>query len=260
MADYDVLGNIAIIKSEIKGRKKSKKQKIAQADKLLKVPSVKTILEKSDKIKGRLRKIPIKYVKGERNLVADYKENNCKFKFDVSTCYFSSRLSNDRKRVALKIKKKNKILVMFAGIGVYPIVIYKYSKPAEIVGVEISKECCKYFKENLKLNKIPKERIKIVQGDVKRKVDKKLGKFDVIIMTRPNLKDSFLKYGFKVCSKGTRIFYHLFCKDSDLKKELKKLKAEAADLGRKIKINKINFAGEIAPYKHRYMIEMGVLK
>jgi tRNA G37 N-methylase Trm5 len=38
---------------------------------------------------------------------------------------------------------------MFAGIGVYPIVIYKYKRPMKIVGIELGRECCKYFKENL---------------------------------------------------------------------------------------------------------------
>ncbi len=37
------------------------------------------------------------------NNIKDY----CLFKFNVKTCYFSSRLSNERKEIAGKIKKKN---------------------------------------------------------------------------------------------------------------------------------------------------------
>lgn len=278
MADYDIFGNIAIIKSE----KKTRKQKLIQAKELLKKPSIKTVLEKSTDVKGRLRTIKTKYIAGEKNLIARYNENGCAFKFNVETCYFSPRLSNDRKEIALRIKKKNKVLVMFAGAGPYPIVFYKYSKPEKIIAVEIGKECCKYFKENLKLNRIPEGKIEIIQGDVKKKITGNLGNpkksdkifgtsktnkikksfegFDIIMMARPNLKNTFLKQGLSVSKKGTIIFYHLFCRDEDLEKEITKLQKESIKLKRKIKIKNIKQVGEIAPYKHRYRLEIEVLK
>ena len=255
MADYDILGNIAIIKSE----NKTKKQKLVQAKKLLQQPSIKTVLEKSGNIKGRLRTIKPKFIAGEKNFIADYKENACRFKFDVRTCYFSPRLSNDRKQVALKIKKKDKVLVMFSGVGVYPIIINKYSHPKQIIAIELGKDCCKYAKENLRLNQM-QEDIKIIQGDVKKKITKELGKFDVIMMARPNLKPSFLEYALRVSKKGTKIFYHLFCHKDNLKDELKKLELEAKKLKRKIKIKDVVIAGDIAPYKFRYRVEMIVKK
>ena len=254
MADYDLLGNIAIIK----GEGKSKKEKIAQAKELLKVPSIKTVLEKISNVKGRLRVVKVKHVLGKRNLIADYKENNCRFRFNVEKCYFSPRLSNDRKEVALKVKKKDKVLVMFAGVGSYPIVIQKLSKPAKIIGIEIGRECCKWFRENLRSNKM-ENKVEIIQGDVKKKVDKNLGKFDVVMMARPKLKDSFLEYAFKVSKKGTKIFYHGFCRDEDLDNLIKGIKEESKIFGKRIKVNKILKAGEIAPYKHRWRIEIGVL-
>ena len=150
MASYDIIGNIAIIKSE----GKSKKEKLAQAKKLLKVPSIQTVLEKAGKVKGRLRTIKPKFVAGEKNFIANYKENACRFKLDVRTCYFSPRLSNDRKQVALKIKMKDKVLVMFSGVGVYPIIISKYKNPVKIIAVELGRDCNKYAKENLRLNQM----------------------------------------------------------------------------------------------------------
>jgi len=255
MASYDILGNIVIIK----GEGKSKRQKVVQAKKLLKNPNIKTVLEKIGNVHGRLRTINVKHIAGKKNLIALHKENDCMFKFNVKTCYFSSRLSNERKSIAQKIKKKDRILVMFAGVGVYPIVIYKYVKPKEIIGVEIGRDCSKYFKENLKLNKISFERIKIIQGDVKRKVNRGLGKFDVVIMTRPNLKHSFLEQGFSVCKKDTKIFYYGFCRDNEIKSLVKDIKEEAKKFKKKIKILRVVKAGEIAPYKFRYRIEIKVL-
>ena len=259
MADYDIIGNIAIIKGEVNGKKKSRKEKLEEAKGLLKIPSVKTVLEKVSNVKGRLRTISVKHILGERNLVAVHKENSCLFKFDISSCYFSPRLSGERKEIAGRIKKNDSVLVMFAGIGVYPIVICKYSKPSRIVGVEIGRECCKYFQENLVLNKMI-NKIKIIQGDVKKKVNEGLGKFDVVVMSRPNLKESFLKQGLLASKKGTKIFYYGFCNVDEKDKMAEDLVKEAKNLKRKIKIIKVAKAGEIAPYKFRYRFEIRVLR
>ena len=255
MADYDILGTIAIIKSE----GKTKEEKTAQAEKILKEkPSVKTVLEKSSNVKGRLRTIKTKHLAGKKNLIATCRENNCTFKFNVETCYFSPRLSNERQAIAEKIKSSQKVLVMFAGVGPFPIIIYKIAKPKKITAVELGKDCCKYFKENLKLNKIPSGKIEIIQGDAKKKITSKFQKFDIVIMTRPNLKESFLKQGLLASKKGTIIYYYCFGRDSEIKQQIKQLEREAKKLKRKIKIKEIKKAGEIAPFKHRWRVEIKV--
>ncbi len=252
---YDIFGNIAILK----GEGKTKKEKITEAKKLLSKPGVSTVLEKATNVRGRLRTIKTKYLLGKRTLIAEHKENMCVFHFNVETCYFSPRLANERQRISEKINMNDKVLVMFAGVGVYPIVIYKYKKPLKIVCVEIGKECCKYFKENLLLNRIPPGKIEVIAGDVKKKINSRLGKFDVVIMARPNLKESFLKYGLYACKKGTRLFYYGFCNDDEIKGLVKELIDEARRLKRKIKMIDVIHACEIAPYKHRYRIEFRVM-
>lgn len=185
------------------------------------------------------------------------------FKFNVETCYFSPRLANERQIIAGKVKRSDKVLVMFAGVGVYPIVIYKNSKSRKVVGIELGRECIKYFKENLKLNKVPKERINVIQGDVKKKINeefiKKHGKFDIVVMARPNLKESFLKFGLLACKRGTKLFYYGFCRNNELEKMKKDLEKEAKKLKRKIRIGNVVKAGEIAPFKYRWRIEIDVL-
>ena len=78
-------------------------------------------------------------------------------------------------------------------------------------------------------------------------------------MARPNLKDSFLKYGLMAAKKNSRIFYHGFWRESEKDKEIKKLISEAKKLRRKIKIINIKEIGDIAPYEHRYRVEIRAL-
>ena len=112
---FDIIGNIAIVKFQKEVNFKEKKEFAREL--LKKNKSVRTVLEKTGKFKGRLRKQTTKYIAGEKTKEALYRENGCMFRFNVDDTYFSSRLSNERKEIAHKIRKGDKVLVMFAGIS-----------------------------------------------------------------------------------------------------------------------------------------------
>ncbi|HEB47203.1 MAG TPA: hypothetical protein ENI22_01930 [Candidatus Pacearchaeota archaeon] len=253
---FDVLGNIAIVKFSRNTKVKTKKQ---FANKLLRQnKSVKTVLEKTGKFKGRLRKQVTKHIAGEETKEALYKENGCVFRFNIDKTYFSPRLSNERKELSKLVKKGEEVLVMFAGVGPYPIVIAKNSQAKKVHSNEINREANKYAKLNIELNKL-KNKVELLQGDIKRIAKKIKKKFDVIVMPRPKLKDSFLREAFMLSKKGTRIFYYDFCKEDEIDLIINKVKFSAKKNKKRIKILKIKKAGEIAPYKIRVRVDFGVL-
>ncbi len=251
---FDVLGNIAIVNFP-KEFKQSEKKKFAE--KILKDnKSIKTVLEKVGKVKGRLRKPTTKYLAGEKTKEVLYKENNCLFRFNVDTTYFSPRLSNERKEIAKLIKKNENVLVMFAGVAPFSIVIAKNSKAKRVVSVEINRVASKYAKLNVELNKV-KGKVEIIQRGVKKfSIDEK---FDVIVMPRPQLKESFLEQAFGLSKKGTRIYYYDFCKVGNEKLIVEKIMGEAKKAKKKIKILKMKKAGEIAPFKIRIRVDFKVI-
>lgn len=264
MANYDILGNIAIIKFQ---NKETKKEKLSKAKQLLQqYKTVKAVLEKANKVSGRLRTIKTKHLLGEKTLEADYLENGCRFKFNVETCYFSPRLANERLEIAKLInreieKRKLKnasVLVIFSGIGPFSIVISKHSKANKIVSIELGKECCKYASKNAIINKA--WNLEIIQGDVKKQIKNLKERFDFIVMPRPNLKETFLVQAFAVSKKSTKIIYYGFCSEKNLEKMLDQLHKEAKQEKKKIKITNIKQAGDIAPYEHRYRIEIELAK
>ena len=162
---FDVLGNIAIVNFP---RKFLQGAKIKFAKKLLKEQkSIKTVLEKIGKVKGRLRKISTKHLAGEKTKEVLYRENGCVFRFNIDTTYFSPRLSNERNEIAEEIKKQENVLVMFAGVAPFSIVIAKNSKCNKVYSNEINREANKYAKLNIGLNKL-KDKVELVSGDIKR--------------------------------------------------------------------------------------------
>src|SRR3989344_4513695 len=215
---FDVFGNIALIKFD-RSMSLSDKKKYA-LNYLVSHKSVTTVLEKTGKFSGRLRTLKTRWLAGDKTLEALYRENGCEFRFNVESCYFSPRLSEERKNIASFVKKGERVLVMFAGVGPFPIVIGKHSKSSEVFSVELGRDCCKYALENVRRNKLI-DKVKIVQGDVRRVIGanrKVSGKFDRIVMARPNLSDSFLDVAFSLCKKGTVIHYYGFYFEEDVDK------------------------------------------
>ncbi len=253
---FDVFGNIALVKFSKDTKLKDKKQ---FANKLLKNnKSIKTVLEKIGKFQGRLRKQVTKYLAGDKTKEVLYKENNCVFRFNIDETYFSPRLSNERKELANKMKKGDLVLVMFAGVAPFPIVIAKNSKAKKVFSNEINRKANKYAELNISLNKV-KDKVELIPGDIKRIAPKLKEKFNVIVMPRPKLKDTFLHEAFKLSKKGTRIYYYDFCKVDKIDFIVEKVKAEAKRFKKKIRILKIKKAGEIGPYKFRIRIDFKVL-
>jgi len=257
MANYDIVGNIAIVKFS-KGESVKNKKKFAE--KLLKShKNIRTVLEKAGKFSGRLRTNKTKHVLGEKTKEVLYRENGCEFRFNVDTCYFSPRLSSERKEIAAMCKKGENVIVMFGGVAPFAIVIAKNSKAGRIVSVELSRECSKYAMDNVKRNKTGN--VEIVQGDVRRVIPKLREKFDRVVMARPNLKDDFLDVAFKCIKKNGMIYYYGFYDEAEMiahaLEEL--IEKRAKEAGKKIKIIGIKKAGDIGIRKYRYRADVKVL-
>ena len=258
MKSYDNFGNIVVVRFPKSFSLKDKKK---IAEKILKEQKgVRTVLEKKEKIKGRLRKLSTGYIAGEKTKEVLYRENGCVFRFNMDETYFSPRLSNERKEIASKIKLGNRVLVMFAGVAPYSIVIAKLSKAKKVFSNEINRQANKYAELNIKLNKV-KDRIELLNGDIKRLVrtGKVKQKMDVIVMPRPQLKETFLNEAFLLSKRGTRIYYYDFCRIDEIDSVTDKIKKTAKMLKKKIKILKIKKAGELAPYKIRLRVDFVIL-
>ncbi|MFH1521535.1 MAG: hypothetical protein ABIF18_01100, partial [archaeon] len=245
----DIVGDIAILKFPRRTLwivKKLKARKFLRQNKTLK-----TVVEKVEGFSGELRTLKTKYLAGIKTKEATYKENQCVFKFNIDEAYFSPRLSNERKVIADEIvklcrRKNTRVLVMFAGIAPYPIIIAKKLKQAKkhavIISNELNKKANESAKKNISMNKLS-DYITLVDGDAKKLPEKIKEKFDIIVMPRPNLEDTFLKTALKLSKKGTIIFYHGFGTREEVLDEIDR------DTKGKIGKIKIRKAGDIGAYK-----------
>jgi len=202
VASFDLIGDIAII--EIPEALEKHEAKIGEA--LLCVhKNLKTVLKKLGPMEGEYRTRKLKCIAGEDRTETIYKESGVRMRFDVAKVYFSVRLATERKRIADLVQDGEKVLVMFAGVGPFALVIAKNKPNSRITAVELNPEAVRYMKENIALNKM--QNIEAVEGDVKKVFFDKSG-YDRVIMPLPKGAHEFLDVAYSaVKNKGTIHFY-----------------------------------------------------
>jgi len=173
----------------------------------------------------------IKSRNSNKSLETIHNENKCQFKLDLNKVYFSTKTSFERQRIASLAKENEVIGVFFAGVGPYAIIVAKHSKASKIIGFELNPSACKYFKENIELNKL-ESKVECVKGDLKKTYKKFKNKFDRILMIHPTENELFLKHALYCLKKNGIIHFQKIVERLDacdyaialIKKRVKKFK------------------------------------
>ncbi|MBI4162131.1 MAG: class I SAM-dependent methyltransferase family protein [Candidatus Aenigmarchaeota archaeon] len=215
---FDVIGNkdkaVAII--EIPEQLQEKKKIVAEG--LMKQhKNVKSVLEKSSPRKGEFRIRKMKLIAGLRNTEVIHLENKCRYFLDPKTSYFSPREGTERQRILEHVRENETVMVFFAGVGPFAIQIAKHKKAARIIGIEKNLAAVKYFRKNIKLNKLT--HVEAVLGDVKTKSKKYYGQCDRIIMPLPETAENYLEYAINCLKDNGMIHLYFFCEEENLEKK-----------------------------------------
>lgn len=253
-SSFDMVGSIIIFSGFPK--QLSKKEKIIGNGILKNFRHFKSVFKKTKKYSGKFRTTKLKLLAGENNKETIHKENNVRLKLNVEKVYFSARLSEERKRIAKKVRKNEKILVMFSGMAPYPIVISKNTKAKEIIGIEINPIAHRYALENIKLNKIAN--IKSFLGDAKKVMPNLREKFDRIIMPLPKGAENFLGLALsKIKGKGIIHFYS-FAEENNYGNIKKIINNECEKKKKECRILNIVKCGQFSPRVFRVCVDFRV--
>ncbi len=224
---------------------------------LTKHKHVKTIMRKTGEVSGEFRVAKYEIIYGcETETIA--KEFGCRFKVDPTKAYYTSKLSGERERIARLVSPNERVLVMFAGVGPYAILIAKLAKPREVIGIELNPEAVKYFRENVRLNKL-EGKVKVIEGDVRDVVPKLEGEFDRIVMPAPYNAEDFIDIAVKKIKKGGYIHFYTFAGEGDVKRKADEIKKRFSEFGCEIEIVFWRECGNFAPRVNRYVYDIKVL-
>jgi tRNA (guanine37-N1)-methyltransferase len=259
VSSFDIIGSrdkaVAII--EIPDELKNKEIKIAKKI-MNRHKNVKSVLKRISERKGIFRTRQYKLLIGDKNTEVVHKEHGCKFKLDPMKVYFSEREGTERLRISKQVKSKETVMLMFAGVGPYGIIILKKQPLAKVIVIEINPVAFEYMKENIRINRMSDRMIPIL-GDVEKKVEKWYGKCDRAIMPLPHESLKFLTKAYRCLkSKGGIIHLYIIEKEENVKQEAEKIVADLIKkTQRKIKF-KIKNVLPYSPGKSKYCLDIKV--
>ncbi len=251
VTSFDVIGDIAII--EVPNELETREKQIGKA--VLETQSVKTVRKKG-KHTGKFRTMKTDFLAGKDREVTVHKEHGVRMKVNVDETYFSPRLSHERKKIAEKVSKGEKIAGFFAGVGPFPLVIAK-DKDVTVFSVELNPRAFELMEENIGMNK-SKGEIKPIHGDVNEVVND-LPECDRVLMPLPKGGEDFLDSAFKACKKGGTVHFYQFEPDEDhWSKPLEKIHKQAGKTGREVEIVEKKVVRPHAPHVDQVRIDFKV--
>ena len=206
-SSFDLIGDIAIIKTpadNIEAEEAIAKQILATHQ------GVKTVLSPTSPVKGEHRIRNLKLLGGEDKTVTKYKESGCIFSVDVEKCYFSPRLSYERKRIATQVLPGETIVNMFSGVGCFSIIIAKTVPKTIVHSIDINPVAYEYMIENIRLNRVY-GKVYPILGDSKIMIQKLEHTVDRILMPLPEKALEYLPAAVSALKKrGGWIHYYDF--------------------------------------------------
>lgn len=239
---FDQIGSIAILEDRSGAEPKKLAQKIMRNNR-----NIKTIALKASELRGKYRVRKLKIIAGKKTTLTTYRESGCVFELDIAKVYFSPRLSFERQRIAQQVKNGEKILVLFAGVGPYAIVIAKKlktegknagKKAAEIIAIELNPAAVKFMKRNIELNKVG-EMVTAVKGDVAKVLSAYRSWADRVIMPLPHTAEKYLPQAIRSTAKGGIVHFYTFSENrGENKKKINPFTAAVAKVQKAAKKEK----------------------
>ncbi|MFH1470254.1 MAG: class I SAM-dependent methyltransferase family protein, partial [Candidatus Micrarchaeota archaeon] len=194
----------------------------------------------------------------EKKTETSYRESGCSFLLDPAKVYFSPRLSFERERIASLVQSSERVLVMFAGVGPFPIVIAKKKPGAVVAAIELNPAAFEYMVRNIKSNKL-ETKITPVCGDVVEAIPELFrGWADRVLMPLPKGAEEFLDVALMAAKKGATIHVYTFTKIGKEEGKVEEVVARIEKLGRKAKLLSFRTVRPFAPHVDQISVDVEV--
>ncbi len=191
----DIIGDLAVIKMPLHGEVSVDELRRIAERLLEEVPSVRSVWLAAGSVEGeyRVRSLLI-HLAGEERTVTLYKEHGCRFKVDIARVFVTPRLNYEHLRVASLVAPGEAVLNMFAGAGLFSIIIACKSRPSVVHSIDVNRYAYELIIENAKLNNVDHV-VKAYLGDAARVVEERLAaSSDRVLMPLPALALDYIPY------------------------------------------------------------------
>jgi len=261
-SSYDIVGSrggaVAILEFP-EGTPEGVKRVVAEAVMRLH-KHVRVVLEKASERRGVFRLREYRVLAGEGSTEVVHIEHGVKLKLDPTRVYFSPREATERLRVARQVQPGEFVMVMFAGVGPYALMIAKVQPlVAGVVAIELNPDAYSYMVENVRLNRLEGKVIPVL-GDVKTEALRWRGMCDRVVMPLPKGAHRYLDRAFQCLkpSGGVIHFYHWAPEEDLFTEAYTLLEREARLRGADIRILDARVVSEYSPRVYKVCLDVMV--
>jgi len=179
------------------------------------------VLSDEEGIQGELRIPTTRVLLTRENIenptITIHVEGGVKYKFDVSSCMFSSGNVNERMHFG-SIKALDEIVVdMFAGIGYFSIPLALHAGVRHVYSLEKNPNSVQFLNENIILNGI-QDRVTVFCGDNREVGNEILGTANRVLMGYIPTPKQFIARAIQFINpeRNAIIHYHYNCKKNEI--------------------------------------------
>ncbi len=258
----EIIGDILVIKKPF--NYPIEKLRILGSKILEMHPYIKAVYCQTSPVTGDYRLRKLEWLAGEKRTETIYVEHGCKFKVDIAKTYISPALNYEHIRVARQVGRGEIVVNMFAGVGLFSIIIAKHANPDKVYSIDINPVAYNYMLENTVLNKVNGIVIPIL-GDSKSVVEEKLvGVADRVLMPLPNLAYEYIETAVKSIRERGVIHVYEFTKslrkEDSISRVYRKFHEKLCKLGINNKLLRGRIVRSVGPRKYQVVLDILIEK
>jgi len=260
----EIVGDIAIVRQPFDVSLDELKP---LAEKILEeLAYIKSVWAAVSPVRGQYRLRKFVHLAGENRSETIYKEHGCLFKLDITRVYVSPRLGYEHIRIAKLVEPGEVVINMYAGAGLFSIIIARYAKPKKVYSIDINPDAYRYMVENVRLNRV-EGIVEPILGDAAKVIEERLvGVADRVLMPLPELALEHLPYAIKALRECGKRIIHVYLhvhanRDEDpVEKGWKMLERRFHELGVEAERLFGRVVREVGPRWYQVVIDVKVLK
>ncbi|WP_319586447.1 hypothetical protein [uncultured Desulfobulbus sp.] len=216
--------------------------------------TIRVVAKRDGEYGGEYRTLPLRVISGEERLTTVHRENSVTLHLDLAQVYFSVRSAHERARIAALVQPGERVAVLCSGVGPFPLIIGRHSRPREVIGIEKNPVAHQYAQHNLRANRSINN-VCFLEGDARGVLPNLNRQFDRILIVLPHGGENLLPCALDALRPGgTLHFYDMQAKGCSSTTQ-DKVEAACREKGRSMEPVQVTICGHCGPTVHRVCLD-----
>jgi len=203
----DIVGDIAVIKKPFAPDVTIEDLQRLGEELVRRLPYIRSVWLAASPVEGAYKTREYVHLAGEERSDTVYVEHGCRFHVDIRRVFITPRLNYEHLRVARLVGRGETVTNMFAGAGLFSVIIACKSSPRKVYSIDVNPHAYEFMVENARLNRV-EDVVEPILGDARDVIESRLsGTSDRVLMPLPELAIEYLPYALDALRKGRGVVH-----------------------------------------------------